>query len=142
MKDWTSRIAIAVAIVGMLTPTLAIAVTQTAQALPSDTVAQTPRSEQDLTVDEIDSIHQAVISAIQRPGLPELQIRGLVMEGPWGLVTYTMGESGGTLALWKEEYWEVYGLGGGAPRAEDINQQTDIPVSVAQRLLDRLDRRQ
>lgn len=135
---WMNRSIIIAVLTSITTVVLTIPAQTIAQRPSSPAIAQTIRTEEDLTAADLDAIATAIQEALERAELPEPQIDRIVVENSWGLVSYQMGEASGILALWQEEAWEVYPLGGGMPTADDINQETDIPVDVAQRLLDRL----
>jgi hypothetical protein len=114
---------------------LAVLIPTTAQALPvsSSTSIVIAQSRTDTK-----ALRQAIVAALRQPGLPQPQIQKLVTEGSYGLASWTMGEAGGIVALVWDENWEVYRMGGGMPSATDINNRCDMPIPVAQRLLNRI----
>lgn len=83
-------------------------------------------------------ISSAIVQAVAVPGIPDQpQVTKITLQGEYGLADWTMGDAGGTVALIarRGNTWSVIRLGGGMPTASDLSQATEMPITVAQNLL-------
>ncbi len=84
-------------------------------------------------------IRQLVVRSRTIARLPTPQVRKITIEDNYALASWLQGEAGGIIALVKRDnVWELLpSIGGGVPRAEDVNRRTGMPLRVAASLLSR-----
>lgn len=84
-------------------------------------------------------IRLVVVRSLTRPGRLLPQVDKVTIEGNYALASWLQGEAGGMRALVKrDDVWELLpSIGGGLPRAEDLNRRTGMPLNIASSLLSR-----